>query len=82
MPAEDRGQLTPGLGCVDERNAKCARSFAIRVRKVGSGAVEGSSSRQASKGGHSRPHGDVLANPMAVSKTCSATAVISGYADA
>ena len=30
--------------------------MAIRVRRVGSGAVEGSSSRQASIGGHSRPH--------------------------
>ena len=59
-----------------------ARSFAIRVCNVGSGAVEGSSSRQASSGGHSRPHGDVFANPRAVSKTCSATAVISGDADA
>ena len=39
-----------------------ARSFAIRVRNVGSGAVEGSSSRQASSGGHSRPHRDVFAN--------------------
>ena len=39
-----------------------ARSLAIRVCRVGSGAVEGSSSRQASIGGHSRPHGEVLAS--------------------
>ena len=60
-----------------------ARSLAIRVRRVGSGAVEGSSSRQASSGGHSRPpQGEALASSSAVSRTCSATAVISGEAEA
>jgi hypothetical protein len=59
-----------------------ARSFAIRMRNVGSGAVEGSSSRQASIGGHSRPHRDMFANRSAVSNTCSATAVINGDAEA
>jgi hypothetical protein len=56
--------------------------LAIRVRSVGSGAVEGSSSRQASIGGHSRPHPDLLASSNAVSNTCSATAVINGDAEA
>ena len=59
-----------------------ARSFAIRVRNVGSGAVEGSSSRQASRGGHSRPHRDMFAIRSAVSNTCSAIAIISGDAEA
>jgi len=59
-----------------------ARSFAIRVRNVGSGAVDGSSSRQARNDGHSRPNGDAVAKPSAVSKTCSAIAVINGDADA
>ena len=35
-----------------------ARSLAIRTRSVGSGAVDGSSSRQARNGGHIRPCGD------------------------
>src|SRR5665809_157106 len=38
-----------------------ARSFAIRVRSIGRGAVEGNSSRQASIGGQSLPHGVALA---------------------
>jgi len=59
-----------------------ARSLAIRVRSVGSGAVDGSSSRQASIGGHSRPHGEVFASARAVSRTCSASAVIRGDAEA
>ena len=59
-----------------------ARSLAIRVRSVGSGAVDGSSSRQARNEGHSRPNGDAVANASAVSRTCSAIAVISGDADA
>ena len=59
-----------------------ARSLAIRVRKVGNGAVDGNSSKQASSGGHNRPHVDRCANPRAVSRTCSATAVINGDADA
>jgi hypothetical protein len=53
-----------------------ARSLAIRVCNVGSGAVEGSPSRQASKGGHSRPHGDLFANPRAVSHRVAGGAVI------
>src|SRR5829696_1511429 len=59
-----------------------ARSLAIRVRNVGSGAVDGNSSEQASIGGHNRPYPDWPANPRAVSRTCSATAVINGDADA
>jgi hypothetical protein len=34
-------------------------------------------SKQASSGGHNRPHLDLLASIKAVSNTCSATAVIS-----
>jgi hypothetical protein len=34
--------------------------LAIRVRSVDSGAVDGSSSKQASMGGHSRPHRDLI----------------------
>ena len=59
-----------------------ARSFAIRTRSVGSGVVEGSSSRQARKLGVIRPCGEVLATARAVSRTCSAIAVISGAAEA
>ena len=59
-----------------------ARSLAIRVRSVGSGAVEGISSRHASIGGHNRPQGVVFASCRAVSRTCSATAVSNGDADA
>ena len=59
-----------------------ARSFAIRVRKVGSGAVDGSSSRIAWNGGASRPQGETCAATSAVSRTCSANAVINGDADA
>ena len=59
-----------------------ARSLAIRVRSVGSGAVEGSSSRQARNDGHSRPCGEAVAAARAVSRTCSATAVINGDAEA
>ena len=47
---------------------------------VGIGAVEGSSSRQARKGGHSRPDGAVSPSRLAVSRICSVTAVISGEA--
>ena len=57
-----------------------ARSFAIRTRRVGSGVVEGSSSRHARKLGVSRPCSLVVASHSAVSRTCSATAVISGVA--
>jgi hypothetical protein len=56
--------------------------LAIRVRSVGSGAVDGSSSKQASIGGHNRPHPDLPATSKAMSNTCSATAVINGEADA
>jgi hypothetical protein len=59
-----------------------ARSLAIRVRNVGSGAVEGSSSKQANIGGHSRPQPDLPESSNAVSNTCSATAVINGEAEA
>ena len=59
-----------------------ARSLAIRVRSVGSGVVEGSSSRQARNDGQARPYGDAVAICSAVSSTCSAIAVISGDADA
>ena len=57
-----------------------ARSLAIRTRSVGSGVVEGSSSRQARKQGVIRPCGAVFAACSAVSRTCSAIAVISGAA--
>ena len=56
--------------------------MAIRTRSVGSGVVEGNSSRQARKHGVSRPYGEVVARCRAVSRTCSATAVISGAAEA
>jgi hypothetical protein len=56
--------------------------LAIRVRNVGTGAVDGNSSKQASIGGHNRPHPDWPANPKAVLRTCSAAAVINGDADA
>ena len=59
-----------------------ARSLAIRTRRVGSGAVDGGSSRQARKQGVSRPCRAAAASPRAVSSTCSATAVISGGAEA
>ena len=59
-----------------------ARSLAILVRSVGSGAVEGISSRHASIGGHNRPCGEAFAAANAVSRTCSATAVSNGDADA
>ncbi len=54
--------------------------MAIRTRSVGSGVVEGSSSRQARKHGVIRPCSDVVAAHNAVSSTCSAIAVISGAA--
>ena len=59
-----------------------ARSLAIRVRSVGRGAVDGSSSSTAWNGGHNLPHGLVFAASSAVSRTCSAKAVISGDAEA
>ena len=59
-----------------------ARSLAIRVRSVGIGACEGSSSRQPRKLGVTRPCGEEVARPNAVSSRCSATAVISGDAQA
>jgi hypothetical protein len=64
------------------KDTPSARSLAIRVRSVGSGAVDGNSSKQASIGGHNRPHPDLLASINAVSNTCSATAVINGEAEA
>jgi hypothetical protein len=55
-----------------------ARSLAILVSNVGSRAVDGNSFKQASIGGHNRPHPDLLPNSRAVSRTCSATALING----
>jgi hypothetical protein len=39
-----RGQLPPRLHCIEKGDTERARSFAIRVRNVGNGAVDGSSS--------------------------------------
>src|SRR3546814_6383282 len=50
-----------------------ARSLAIRVRRVGSGAVEGSSSSTENRGGHNRPpHRQLFASSSPVYTTCSA----------
>jgi type IV secretion system protein VirD4 len=56
-----------GRRILGDQRSRSTSSFAILVRNVGSGAVEGSSSRQASRGGHSRPHRDMFANRSAVS---------------
>jgi hypothetical protein len=45
-------------------------------------AVDGSSSKQASIGGHNRPQPDLPASLNAVSNTCLAIAVINGEAEA
>ena len=84
LTREQEGSLAAAQGRIDELvwHAVDQPHPQLAAVHVGSGAVDGSSSRLAKMGGHSRPHGDAVASSRAVSKTCSATAVISGDADA
>jgi hypothetical protein len=56
--AKERGKLTPRL--CREKKGNTKGSLVGHPLKVGSGAVDRSSSRQANNGGHKRPHGVVV----------------------